>query len=261
MLISFASASGSPGVSTTALGLALVWPRDVILIEADTVGASAALAGFFAGSLHPRATILDISPGADFEEQLMARSIALTDNQSPIRRLVPGISNPLHGPQLSTRWDALAPALSDLERAGIDVLVDIGRIHSPHLAAPILQTSDITALVLRPTITATLIARSTIKNRHLAEEEGISVPAFHLITISSPDAYSPGEVGKALRQPVLGSLPWAPKHASVFAHGRPRPRGFDTSSYARSLRALAGAISSAGQKRRDAIQTLRGVNR
>lgn len=261
MLISLASASGSPGVSTTALGLALVWPRDVILIEADTVGASATLAGFFAGSLPPRSTILDITPGADFEEQLMTRSIALTDDQSPLRRLVPGISNPLHGPQLSTRWDALALALADLERAGIDVLVDIGRIHSPHLAAPILQTSDITALVLRPTITATLTARTTIRNRHLAEEEGLSAPAFHLVTISAPDTYGAGETSKALHQPVLGSLPWAPKHASVFAHGKPRPRGFDTSSYARSLRSLSGAISSAGQKRRDAIQNLRGVNR
>lgn len=261
MLISLTSASGSPGTSTTALGLSLIWPRDVILLEADTIGASATLAGFFAGSRPPKATILDLTPGADFEEQLMSRSIALTDDQKPIRRLIPGISNPLHGTSLATRWDALAMALYDLERAGIDVIVDIGRIHSPHLAAPILRAADVTTLVLRPTITSTLTARTTIKHRHLAEDDGLASPSFHLITIAAPDSYSNAEASRALQQPSLGSLPWAPKHAAVFAHGAPRPRRFDSSAYARSLRSLANAITAAGQKRREAIQTLRGATR
>ncbi|UQN31822.1 hypothetical protein [Brachybacterium kimchii] len=261
MLISLTTASGSPGASTTALGLALTWPRDVILLEADTVGASSTLAGFFAGSIPPRSTILDVSPGPDFEEQLMQRSIALTDEREPIRRLVPGISNPLHGRSLSTRWEALALALYDLERAGTDVIVDIGRVHSRYLAAPILQASDITALVLRPTITSTLTARQTIKHHRLAEEDGLSSPALHVVTIGAPDTYSSSETARALHIPSLGSLPWAPKHAAVFAHGKPRPRGFDTGSYARSLRGLAQATRTAGQKRREAIQTLRGGTR
>lgn len=261
MLISLASASGAPGASTTALGLSLVWPRDVILFEADTVGASPTLAGFFAGSVSPRATVLDIAPGADFEEQLMSHSLPLTDDQSPIRRVVPGISNPLHGNSLAARWDALALALRDLERAGIDVIVDVGRIHAPHLAAPILRASDVTGLVLRPSITATLTARTTIKHRHLAEDDGLAAPALHLITIAAPDTYSEREASRALQQPSLGSLPWAPKHAAVFAHGAPRPRRFDISSYARGLRSLASNISTTARKRRDAIETLRGVNR
>ncbi|GAA1490647.1 MinD/ParA family ATP-binding protein [Brachybacterium sacelli] len=261
MLISLTSVSGSPGVSTTAVGLALMWPRDVILLEADTVGASPTLAGFFAGSVPPKSTVLDLVPGADFEEQLMRRSLPLTEEQSPLRRLVPGISNPLHGKALSTRWDALALALYDLDRAGIDVITDIGRIHSPYLAAPILQASDVSVLTLRPTITSTLTARTTIKHRRLAEDDGLSAPAFHLLTVSAPDTYSPSETSRALHHPTVGSLPWAPKHAAALAHGRPRPRGFDTSSYARNLRSLADAISAAGQKRRTAIQTLRGATR
>ncbi|MGO2045766.1 MAG: hypothetical protein ACTH2X_00845 [Brachybacterium tyrofermentans] len=261
MLLSLTSVSGSPGTSTTAVGLTLIWPRDVILLEADTVGVSATLAGFFAGSVAPQTTILDLTPGADFEEQLMSRSTPLTDDQSSVRRLVPGITNPLHGKALSQRWDALALALYDLDRAGIDVIVDVGRIHSPYLAAPILQASDVTALVMRPTITSTLTARTTIKHRRLAEDDGLSAPAFHLLTIAAPEAYSASEASRALHQPSLGSLPWAPKHAASLAHGKPRPRGFDSSSYARGLRSLANAMSTAGQKRRDAIQTLRGVTR
>ena len=39
-LIVLTSASGSPGVTTTALGLALTWPRPVLLVEADPTGGS-----------------------------------------------------------------------------------------------------------------------------------------------------------------------------------------------------------------------------
>lgn len=258
MLISLTSASGSPGVSTTALGLALAWPRDVLLLEADTVGVSSTLAGFFAGSISPPSTILDLNPGLDFEESLLKQSIPLTDNTEPLRRLVPGISNPLQGRALSARWDALAMALYDLERVGIDVLVDVGRFHAPFMAAPILKISDVTGLVLRPTVAATVAAKSTITHRQIAETGDIEAPALHLIPIAAPDAYSESEASRALSQPSLGSLPWAPKHAAAFAHGRPRPRGFNSSSYIRSLRSLADSISSAGRKRRAAIQTLRG---
>ena len=39
-VVALASASGSPGVTTTALGLALLWPRPVLLVEADPTGGS-----------------------------------------------------------------------------------------------------------------------------------------------------------------------------------------------------------------------------
>lgn len=34
-IVALVSASGSPGVTATALGLALLWPRPVMLVEAD----------------------------------------------------------------------------------------------------------------------------------------------------------------------------------------------------------------------------------
>ena len=38
-VIALGSAAGSPGVTTSALGLALTWPRPVLLIEADPTAA------------------------------------------------------------------------------------------------------------------------------------------------------------------------------------------------------------------------------
>ena len=46
-IVALVSASGSPGVTTTALGLALLWPRPVMLVEADPTGGSGLLAGYF----------------------------------------------------------------------------------------------------------------------------------------------------------------------------------------------------------------------
>ncbi len=40
MIITLVSASGAPGVTTTAIGLAVRWPRPVVLVEADPKGGS-----------------------------------------------------------------------------------------------------------------------------------------------------------------------------------------------------------------------------
>lgn len=57
-LVVLASASGAPGVTTTALGLAMRWPRPVVLVDADPVGGSPVLAGLFQGAVaHPDAMV------------------------------------------------------------------------------------------------------------------------------------------------------------------------------------------------------------
>ena len=50
-LFTLVSASGAPGVTTTALALAGGWPRPVTLVEADPRGGSSILAGFFKGTV------------------------------------------------------------------------------------------------------------------------------------------------------------------------------------------------------------------
>ena len=60
-VIVLGSAAGSPGVTTSALGLALTWPRPVLLIEADPTGGSAMLAGFFRGTTAHTAGLIDLA--------------------------------------------------------------------------------------------------------------------------------------------------------------------------------------------------------
>jgi len=68
-LIVLGSASGSPGVSTTALGLALGWPRPVLLVEADPTGASAVASGYLRGQVEPPNAMTDLV-NAHFDDRL-----------------------------------------------------------------------------------------------------------------------------------------------------------------------------------------------
>ena len=44
------SVGGAPGATTTALGLAMTWPGEALLIDADPSGAQPVPAGFFRGT-------------------------------------------------------------------------------------------------------------------------------------------------------------------------------------------------------------------
>jgi hypothetical protein len=68
-LIVLASASGSPGVTTTALGLALGWPRPALLVEADPTGGSAIAAGYLRGSVVPPEAMIELAMAQHADER------------------------------------------------------------------------------------------------------------------------------------------------------------------------------------------------
>ena len=59
-LYALVSAGGSPGVTTTALALALSWPSPVVVAECDPSGGDV-LAGLFAGHLEARSGLLALA--------------------------------------------------------------------------------------------------------------------------------------------------------------------------------------------------------
>lgn len=79
-LVVLMSASGSPGVTTTALGLAIGWPRPALLVEADPTGGSAIAARYLRGNLVPAETITDLA----LAERAGALSSALTRVTHPL---------------------------------------------------------------------------------------------------------------------------------------------------------------------------------
>ena len=75
------SPGGAPGLTTTALGLAMSWPRDVILIAADPCPGRAIESGFLAGRIPPRAGLIGLAAagrdGADPEQALREATFPL----------------------------------------------------------------------------------------------------------------------------------------------------------------------------------------
>jgi len=90
-IISLTSAKGAPGVSTTALAMALSWPRPVILIEADVAGSSSYLAGYLQGQTPHDRGLVDLAManrGGDLIGVIHTNSLPLPGGHTA--RLVPG---------------------------------------------------------------------------------------------------------------------------------------------------------------------------
>ncbi|MBD3783708.1 MAG: hypothetical protein IE926_12280 [Micrococcales bacterium] len=240
-LIVVCSSSGSPGVTTSALGLALTWPRPVLLVEADPTGGSALLAGYFRGQVTPAASLVDLA--------FAHRTGALAEAIPALAMTVPGTEVSIlpgtlaHGQarSLEALWAPLAATLKALDAMGQDVLVDAGRLGLTGSPEPVIEEADLCLLTVRTDLVSLAGARSwaqTLRTRFDAQGAGDSLG---LLTVGQGRPYSPREVATVLGVPVLASLAWDEAAAAVFARGAPRPRRFETSPLLRSLRATGDA--------------------
>ncbi|MGQ4519115.1 hypothetical protein ACUH92_08840 [Dermabacteraceae bacterium CCM 9520] len=219
-------------------------------MEADTSGYSPTLAGFFQGSKRQSSSLLDLASAADFGDHLTEHSIKLTDEEIPIKRLIPAITNPKHSHTLSTHWARLTQEFSLLDSKGVDVIIDLGRANSNQFPFGLLQASDLALILLKPGIPEVKAVKSLTSSFRLEEMNSeISTP-LQLVTVAAPHTYSAREVSKALNLPTLHTLPYEPTHAAAFSHGIARPKNFDTSSYVKSLSHLAESAHKQAEKHR-----------
>lgn len=127
------SPGGAPGLTTTALGLALSWPRDVILIDADPCPGRAIESGFLAGRIPPRAGLIGLAAacrdGADPVQAMWEEIIPLPhDDDNKMVGLISGYGHLGQASLMGAAWPGLVSAMIDLGRAGVDVIVDGGRL-------------------------------------------------------------------------------------------------------------------------------------
>ena len=150
-VIVLASASGSPGVSTTALGLTLNWHRPVLLVDADPTGSSSVFAGYFQGAQEPTGGLINLA--LSLREGTLAdalpRETLLLDPEAPAERsawFLPGIRAHEQAPSLLPLWEPLTEQLRALDRNGQDVIVDAGRLGLAGWPQPLIAASDLTLL-------------------------------------------------------------------------------------------------------------------
>ncbi|QKE85134.1 hypothetical protein [Arthrobacter sp. NEB 688] len=234
--IALCSASGSPGVTTTALGLAMTWPRPLLLVEADPTGGSAVLAGHFRGQVQPSGSLVDLAMRdhpARLEEVIPALGMSMPGTNV---NLLTGTRSHAQARALAGLWQPLAEAFARLDTFGQDVIIDAGRLGLAGSPEPLLYGADVCLLVVRTDLVALAGARSWAETLRSEFESRGGVSAVGLMTVGEGRPYGAREIAKVLGLPVVAGVAWDESAAAVFSRGEPRSRRFEGSAYMRSLR-------------------------
>lgn len=235
------SPGGAPGVSTTALGLSLLWPGRVLLAECDPMGRRV-LPGFMADRMRESAGpgLLGLVMAAEAEQDA---PLPLKDYLVPMVDhgrvdLLHGIRDPRYGARLEPLWHRLAEALTAWDG---DVIADLGQVGGRSTPVELLEAADAVVMVLKPTLTQVDAA----KPRWEAVKSVVNEGATLGLCLINDGSYRAAELRRVLDVPVLGELPSSPADAQVLSDGA-RPRlTFRTSLLVRCLKGLARRLQSA----------------
>lgn len=236
-VIALCSASGSPGVTTTTLGLAVAWPRPVLVVEADPTGGSAILAGYLRGHTEPGPDLVGLMLAPTGMADALPRVVRAIPN-TPVK-YVAGTRTHQQAAALRDHWANLATVLSNLEDTGQDVLVDAGRLGLVGSPEPLLVAADVTVLVVRTDLPAISAAQSWAET---ATRPGTGWRRGGLVLVGEGQPYTSREVARVLRLPVLAEIVDDSVAAAVFHRGTPRPKRFESSGYVRSLGAAVEGL-------------------
>lgn len=252
------SASGSPGVTTTALGLTLHWPASCLLVDADYQ--RAILTGYLGGAYVTQNGLIHVINAARItstvREAVWRQSIPLPEDDPDGHRrlLLPGLTSPNTADALARLWGPIAIALRSLQATGTDVIVDLGRLAPQGIPVPLLDVATHVLLVTKPTLRA-------VGACHWAAQRLVDQNSQHggsarlgLLTVRRPlvtkttfitradptgRGYDASEIESFLPLKVRGTITHDPVNAALLSEGGPRPPKFEQSSYARSLLGLA----------------------
>lgn len=242
--IAFASAKGSPGVTTAVAALAATWPADrpLVLVELDPAG----------GDLVVR---LDLAtePGlvtlaAAGRRELDAETLLAHTQPLPALQIDDGASRrvlvaPVAAEQALASLSALRGVLAGvLDAVDADVLVDCGRVDPSSPVAEVAANADVLVAVSRPVVAEV---------HHLSARLASLKPRSASLLTVGDHPYSAAEVADAVGASALGTLPADERAAVVLAGGQPDVvRQLRRSRLLRDARsvaeALAGWLSPAG---------------
>jgi hypothetical protein len=248
-LLAVAADKGSPGVTTTALSLAAVWPRRCVLAELDPFGGDIAyrLRGPRGVPLSPETGLITLAVGArrgGTPEQLFEHVQKLDGGLEVLLGLASGDQ----AGGLTGLWGPVAALLD--RTPGVDVVADCGRLYSQAPTLDVLRNAAGVLLVTRPTVDGVAHLRGRLA--HLASELHSAtpggVPLFVAVIAAARDDKSAAEIDLVLRHShlpatVLGRIGYDPAGAGMITGewvGR-----LDKSLLIRSARDVAGRLAGA----------------
>lgn len=225
MLVSIASAKGSPGATTSAHVLAGVWPRPVCLAELDPAGSDLLyrLRTHDGQPLDPATGLLSLAAAVRREV-----SVALDEHLTTVDgglKVLMGLARPEQASAIGSGWTALAGSL----RGRVDVIADVGRLAPGTPSLAVALASDILAIVVRPGVEnyghlrerLTWITEET-SHRSERPQLGVILVAPWRLRHESDDLRRLLRSG-GIDAPVLGVLAHDDGAADSLAGRRPRP--------------------------------------
>lgn len=244
-IVALTSAKGSPGVTTTTLAMAMAWPRPVLLLEADTVGSSSILAGYFRGGVMHDVGLVDLAMAhhdGDLLTTVYRSSIALPGADA---RLVPGLTSPVQARTVVQAWEQIAAALHTMDQHGTDVLIDAGRLGTIGGPTPLLRSADAVVLVTRSNLPVIAALRACTPGlREDLRDGGQGEDVLSLLVIGQGRPYPAKAISDAVGVPTLAVMDFDPTGAEVLTYGATPPRRYQSSGFARSVSTLNSALTT-----------------
>ncbi|MBD5830605.1 hypothetical protein AWH69_04020 [Janibacter melonis] len=241
-VITLFSASGAPGVTSTALGMALAWRRPVYLVDADATGSPAVLAGYLQGQATHDRGLVELAVANRMGNLNSAIATVAMEIPGSKVSFVPGVRSHQQAASLVNLWEPLTGVLRGMERRGTDVIIDAGRIGVAHSAQPLVRSADLSLLVVRSDLPAVAGARSWARAVREQMASNGTEDGLGLVLVGPGRPYGAREIRKVLGLPVVAEIPWEPRDAAVLSTGAQPGKKYASGAL---QRALATAVSSA----------------
>lgn len=227
-VLSVLSAKGSPGATTTALLTAALWPRPVLLVDADPAGGDVAvrLPAEAGGPLDADRGLLPLLSAAR-RGLTPAQVVAEAQQAAGGTAVVAGLAGPEQSAAAAANWPALATAVAEVTAvSGLDVVVDAGRTAPDAVHLPLLRACDVVVLVLRAEVGSVLHARERVRGlaTALRRADGL-LPRFGVVVVGGRGPRDVTQAVEAVRSAGafvegFGALPLDAAGARVFDGGR-----------------------------------------
>ncbi|NDL60216.1 hypothetical protein [Phytoactinopolyspora mesophila] len=255
-VLALTSTRGAPGVTTTALALALAWPRAVLLVEADVSGSSSIKAGHLRGQAGPEPNIVDLAV-AYRNNALNLTSLRASTIELPLdssRAVLPGLVSAAQRISLTQDfWIALGALLVGLPNHGIDVIIDAGRRGMRSGPDPLLERADLFIAVSRTRLDDVVSVAANAAD--LRGPTDVAVDRVGTVLVGEGQPHSAPAVGRATGIPVWSTIAWDPVNAERLSGGKEinsRQR-FDKSPLMRSARTAVDDLSRIYQRRQHVV--------
>ncbi|MDM7831259.1 hypothetical protein [Cellulomonas edaphi] len=249
VLVSIASAKGSPGVTTTTRVLASVWPQDVVLVDGDPAGGDVSLwsPAPDGSPLDPDVGLLTLAVEARRGVTSLEPHLQTIDGGLQV---VCGVQSPGQVAGMGPVWPSLGAVLR--QHPGT-VLADVGRLTPDSPVLPLVLDSDALVFVVRPTIEGYAHLRERLRWLSTMDSGMRPMPAIGVIAVTEPRETGAvrdlelllGHAGLSI--PVLGAVGIDQKSADVIAARV--ARGIDRSLLVRSARQLVAPVHELAESR------------